>query len=66
MDLLDLKSRSLVDPERGLVNREIFVDPRLYEAELERIFATQWLFVGQSARCAGPAISSSPAWARSR
>lgn len=54
MDLTDLKSRRLVDPERGLVSREIFVDPRLYEAELERVFATQWLFVGHVSQVRQP------------
>lgn len=54
MDLADLKTRALVDPERDLVSREIFVDPTLYAAELERIFATQWLFVGHVSQVRRP------------
>ena len=38
--------RLLVDREKGLVSRDIFVDPELYEIEKERVFARCWLFVG--------------------
>ncbi len=37
---------ALVDREKGLVSRDIFVDPELYELEKERVFARCWLFVG--------------------
>ena len=37
---------ALVDRENGLVSRDIFVDPELYEIEKERVFARCWLFVG--------------------
>ncbi len=36
----------LVDRENGLISREIFVNPDLYEREQERVFARCWLFVG--------------------
>ncbi len=36
----------LVDRPKGLVSRDIFVDPELYEIEKERVFARAWLFVG--------------------
>ena len=36
----------LVDMKKGLVSRDIFVDPGLYELEKERVFARCWLFVG--------------------
>jgi len=37
---------SLVDFQKGIVSRDIFVDTELYEVEKERVFARCWLFVG--------------------
>jgi nitrite reductase/ring-hydroxylating ferredoxin subunit len=37
--------RSLVDVERGLVSRRIFIEPAIYEQELAQIFARCWLFL---------------------
>ena len=39
-------SKSLVDLERGLIDRKIFSDPEIYRMELERIFARCWLYLG--------------------
>ena len=39
-------SSELVDFQKGIVSRDIFVDPDLYEIEKERVFARAWLFVG--------------------
>ena len=36
----------LVHKAKGLVSRDIFVDPQIYEIEKERVFARCWLFVG--------------------
>ena len=36
---------SLVDEERGLVSRRIFVEPEIYRQELDNIFARCWLFL---------------------
>ncbi len=37
--------KHLVDSENGLVSRRIFIEPEIYEQELERIFARCWLFL---------------------
>jgi phenylpropionate dioxygenase-like ring-hydroxylating dioxygenase large terminal subunit len=44
----------LVDPERGLVSREIFVDEEIYRLEQERIFARAWLLVGHESQIPRP------------
>jgi phenylpropionate dioxygenase-like ring-hydroxylating dioxygenase large terminal subunit len=44
----------LVDVDRGVVSREIFVSEAIYEQELERIFARAWLFVGHASQVPTP------------
>jgi len=36
---------NLVDAERGLISRRIFIEPEIYEEELRQIFARCWLFL---------------------
>ena len=36
---------SLFDFEKGLVSREVYVNPEVYQWELERLFARCWLFL---------------------
>ena len=35
----------LVDDGNGLVSRRIFIEPEIYQQELERIFARCWLYL---------------------
>jgi 3-phenylpropionate/trans-cinnamate dioxygenase subunit alpha len=35
----------LVDTKCGLIGRPIFIEPEIYEQELERIFARCWPFL---------------------
>jgi phenylpropionate dioxygenase-like ring-hydroxylating dioxygenase large terminal subunit len=39
-------ARSFVDLSKGLVSRRIFFDEEIYRAELRKIFAKCWLFLG--------------------
>ena len=48
------RAAALVRPDEGLINRRIFVDSDVYEAEMERIFARCWLFVGHESQVAQP------------
>lgn len=44
----------LVDISKGVVSREIFVDPEMYKEEQERLFVKAWLFVGHESQIAKP------------
>src|SRR6201997_1010834 len=35
----------LIDAEKGLISRRIFIEPDIYQQELERIFARCWLYL---------------------
>src|SRR5690349_11976638 len=44
----------LVDSDHGLMSRELFVNPAIYEQELDRIFARCWLFLGHESQLPNP------------
>ena len=44
----------LVDTERGIVSRELFVNDGLFAEELEKLFARAWLFVGHESQVPKP------------
>src|ERR687888_1302241 len=44
----------LVDLDRGVISREIFVNEAIYQQEQEQIFARTWLFVGHESQVKKP------------
>ena len=58
---------ALVDVDRGIISREIFVNEEIYAQEQERVFARAWLFVGHESQIPQPGrLLRLVAWARSR
>src|ERR1700728_3062050 len=44
----------MIDLQRGTISREIFVSPAFHRAELEKLFARAWLFVGHESQIPNP------------
>ncbi|MEM9684556.1 MAG: aromatic ring-hydroxylating dioxygenase subunit alpha [Pseudomonadota bacterium] len=44
----------MIDPDAGIVSREIFVSPDIYRHELETVFARAWLFIGHESLVPNP------------
>ena len=42
---MEIDTLGLVDTEKGLISRRIFIEPDIYQRELEQIFARCWLFL---------------------
>ena len=45
-------SDRLVDTERGIVSREIFVSDAVHADELDKLFTRAWLFIGHESQIA--------------
>ena len=39
-------TQATMNPDKGVISREIFVDPDIYQDELKKLFTRAWLFVG--------------------
>ena len=50
----DRSLRSLVDVERGMINREVYVNDDIYRQEMEQIFQRAWLFIGHESMVPNP------------
>jgi 3-phenylpropionate/trans-cinnamate dioxygenase alpha subunit len=48
----------LVDNENRLLGRRIFIEPEIYQLELERIFARCWLFLCHDSQVPGAPATS--------
>jgi phenylpropionate dioxygenase-like ring-hydroxylating dioxygenase large terminal subunit len=44
----------LVRPDDGVISREIFRDPAVYDRELQRIFTRTWLYIGHESQLRNP------------
>ena len=44
----------MIDTQRGMISREIFVSPEFYREELEKLFTRAWLFVGHESQIPNP------------
>ena len=44
----------LVDLDRGVISREIFVNDAIYQQEQEQVFARVWLFIGHESQIPNP------------
>ena len=50
----DRSIRDYIDPERGTVSRELYVNPDIFDQEMEQIFQRCWLFLGHESQLPNP------------
>ncbi len=50
----DRSIRDYINPERGTVSRELYVNPDIFEQEMEQIFQRCWLFLGHESQLPNP------------
>src|ERR1700750_2743414 len=50
----DRSIRSYIDAERGTVSRETYVNPDIFEQEMEQIFQRCWLLLGHESQIPNP------------
>src|SRR5919197_73889 len=50
----DRSIRSFIDPERGTISREIYINPDIFEQEMEQIFQRCWLLLGHESQLPNP------------
>ena len=48
------QASGLVDTDKGIISREIFVNEEIYQREQEQVFARAWLFVGHDSQVSKP------------
>jgi phenylpropionate dioxygenase-like ring-hydroxylating dioxygenase large terminal subunit len=46
--------RDLIKPDEGLVNSRVYVDPEIFEMEMQKIWRTTWLYAGHVSEIANP------------
>jgi phenylpropionate dioxygenase-like ring-hydroxylating dioxygenase large terminal subunit len=64
---METDTLGLVDAENGLVSRRIFIEPDIYQRELERIFVRCWLFLCHESQISQPGdLSLRLTWAKTR
>src|SRR6266487_160545 len=50
----DRSLRSFIDTEHGTLSRELYVNPDVFQQEMEQIFARCWLFLGHESLVPNP------------
>lgn len=49
-----METKGLIDSDNGLISRRIFIEPEIYQQELEQIFARCWLFLCHETQIPNP------------